>query len=60
MAVCDLLAANPEMGELWTEFSTGTYRSFSVGNYIVYFKPAVNGVHIARILHAARDHGEFL
>jgi toxin ParE1/3/4 len=60
MAVCELLATNPEMGELRNEFSSGLYRSFSVGNYVVYFKPAVNGVHIARILHGARDHGEFL
>ncbi len=60
MAVCDLLAANPEMGELRTEFSTGTYRSFSVGNYVIYFQAAVNGVHIARVLHGSRDHGDLL
>ncbi len=60
MAVCDLLASNPEMGELRTEFSTGLYRSFSVGNYVIYFKPAVSGVHIARVLHGARDPGELL
>ena len=32
VAVCDLIAANPEMGELRTEFSTGLYPSFSAGN----------------------------
>jgi len=60
MAVCDLLAANPEMGELRTEFASGCYRSFSLGNYVIYFQPAVNGVRIARILHGARDHRELL
>ena len=60
MAVCDLLAGNPEMGEPRSEFSTGTYRSFSVGNYVIYFKPAVDGVRIARVLHGSRDHGELL
>jgi toxin ParE1/3/4 len=60
MAVCDLLAGNPEMGELRTEFSIGTYRSFSVGNYVIYFKAAVNGVRIARVLHGSRDHGDWV
>jgi plasmid stabilization system protein ParE len=48
------------MGELRSEFSTGAYRSFSVGNYVIYFKPAVDGVRIARVLHGSRDHGELL
>jgi toxin ParE1/3/4 len=60
MAVCDVLAANPEIGEVRAEFVGGRYRSFSVGNYVIYFQPAVNGVRIARILHGARDHGELL
>ncbi len=60
MAVCGLLATSPEMGELRTEFSTGTYRSFSVGNYVIYFKPAVDGVRVARVLHGSRDHGDLL
>jgi len=60
MAVCDVLAANPEIGEDRAEFVGGRYRSFSVDNYVIYFQPAVNGVRIARILHGARDHGELL
>jgi toxin ParE1/3/4 len=59
IAVCDLLAENPEMGELRTEFPSA-YRSFSVGNHVIYFKPAVDGVRIARVLHGARDHTELL
>jgi toxin ParE1/3/4 len=60
MAACDLLATNPEMGEIRLEFAGGCYRSFSVGNYVIYFQPVVNGVRIARILYGARDHGELL
>jgi toxin ParE1/3/4 len=60
MAVSELLAANPEMGELRTEFASGTYRSFSVGNYVIYFKAAMDGVHVARVLHGSRDHGDLL
>ena len=60
MAVCELLAKNPEMGELRTEFARGSFRSFFLGKYVIYFEPAVNGVRIARILHGARDHRALL
>jgi len=53
---CETLATQPEMGELRQEFSTGLYRSFSVGNYVIYFRPASGGIFVARILHGARDH----
>ncbi len=52
---CKMLAAQPEMGELRTEFATGRYRSFSVGNYVIYFCPTPDGICIARVLHGARD-----
>lgn len=55
-----LLATQPEMGELRTEFSTGCYRSFSVGNYVIYFRPVSDGILIARVLHGARDHNALL
>jgi toxin ParE1/3/4 len=60
MGVCDLLASNPEMGELRTELATAKYRSFTVGHYVIYFKATLDGVHVARILHGSRDHGELL
>ncbi len=57
---CETLATQPEMGELRVEFATGHYRSFSVGNYVIYFRPAPGGILIARILHGARDHSALL
>ena len=57
---CELLATQPEMGELRTEFATGCYRSFSVDNYVIYFRPTPDGIRIARVLHGARDHHALL
>ncbi len=57
---CEVLATQPEMGELRLEFATGKYRSFSVGNYVVYFCPVPDGILIARVLHGGRDHGALL
>ena len=51
---------HPEMGELRAEFATGCYRSFSVGNYVIYYAPAPDGILIARVLHGARDHNSLL
>ena len=48
------------MGELRVEFATGRYRSFTVGNYVIYFVPASGGIRIARVLHGARDHNALL
>jgi toxin ParE1/3/4 len=30
-------------------------RSFSVGNYVVFFRPIKNGIEVARIVHGSRD-----
>jgi len=60
MAVCDRLARNPNMGQLRPEFASGQCRSFSIGNYVIYFRPVAEGVRVARILHGSRDHGALL
>jgi toxin ParE1/3/4 len=57
---CEMLADRPGMGELRREFRSGEYRSFSVGNYVVYFRPMDDGISVARILHGARDHESLL
>jgi toxin ParE1/3/4 len=57
---CEMLASNPEMGEVRREFITGLYRRFTVGNYVIYFRPIDNGIRVARILHGARDHEALL
>ena len=51
---CRLLAHSPEVGRLREELAP-SLRSFPVGNYIVFYRPAGDGVDIVRILHGARD-----
>jgi toxin ParE1/3/4 len=51
---CRLLGENPQIGESCDELSAGL-RMISEGNYIIFFRPAVDGAEIARIIHGARD-----
>jgi toxin ParE1/3/4 len=53
---CDLLAANPQMGEERPGFGVPGCRCFSVGNYVVFFRPIEGGgIEVARIVHGSRD-----
>lgn len=49
-----LLAENPEMGELRPELAPEV-RAFTVGNYVMFFRPAGKGIELLRVLHSARD-----
>jgi len=58
-AKCDLLATQPEMGELRPDVAR-ELRSFSVGNYVIYYRPISGGIEVARVLHGAREiEGQF-
>lgn len=57
---CQMLAREPELGQFRPELPTGRYRSFSVGRYVIYYRPTDDGVMVARVLHGARDHGPLL
>jgi toxin ParE1/3/4 len=52
---CDTLATQPEMGELRSEFGAAGCRSFSVGNYAIFFRPTDTGIEVARVVHGSRD-----
>ena len=52
---CELLATQPEAGELRPGFGVPGCRSFSVGNYVIFFRAAGDGIEVARIVHASRD-----
>ena len=41
---CELLATQPEMGELREGFGVPGCRSFSVGNYVIFFRAADDGI----------------
>jgi len=49
-----LLASMPQMGRPREELAS-RLRSFSVGNYVIFYRPMENGVEIVRVLHGARD-----
>jgi len=48
------LARNAEMGQRRTEFGPGL-RVFSVGTYVVVYRPVAQGVEIARVVSGFRD-----
>ncbi|WP_242097800.1 MULTISPECIES: type II toxin-antitoxin system RelE/ParE family toxin [unclassified Sphingomonas] len=49
-----LLAANPRLGRERPELGNGL-RSFTVGNYVLYYRPIDGGMELVRLLHGARD-----
>jgi len=53
--VFEMLATHPAVGEGRPEFRGGEFRSFSVGNYVVYFRSFDDIVEIARVVHGSRD-----
>jgi toxin ParE1/3/4 len=48
------LGKNSEMGQRRPELGAGL-RTFSVGNYVVVYRPFVEGVEIARVVSGYRD-----
>lgn len=51
---CKVLAQSPKIGRLREELAQNL-RSFSVGNYVIFYRPVERGIEIIRILHSARD-----
>ena len=52
---CETLATQPEMGEPRPGFGVPGCRSFSVGNYVIFFRAMEDGIEISRIIHGNRD-----
>lgn len=48
------LARNPGAGESCDEVRSGL-RSFTVGNYVIYFQVGSDALEVVRILHGRRD-----
>lgn len=51
---CQLLATMPEMGRLRPELAA-TIRSWAVGEYVIFYQPAPDGITVVRVLHGSRD-----
>jgi toxin ParE1/3/4 len=54
-AVCQTLAANPETGQQRTSKNHGPCRSFTSGNYVIFFRGIDDGVEIIRVVRGERD-----
>lgn len=53
-AVCEKLAAVPQLGRARYTLAKGI-RSYTVGNYLIFYFPTESGIEVARVLHGARD-----
>ena len=49
-----LLAEFPGLGQRREELGR-FLRSFPIGNYLLFYRPAPDGIHLIRVLHGARD-----
>ena len=49
-----LLADNPQIGERRPQFMHGC-RSFSIGNYVIFFRAVPTGIEVLRIVRGERD-----
>jgi toxin ParE1/3/4 len=54
-AVCDLLAAQPDIGQRIRTKRFGEVRRHVVGSYLVYYRPVAGGVEILLVVHGARE-----
>jgi toxin ParE1/3/4 len=51
---CRLLATMPEMGRLRPELAP-ELRSWAVSEYVIFYRPIVDGILVVRVLHGSRD-----
>lgn len=51
---CKILAQSPKIGRMREELAQNL-RSFPVGDYIIFYRPIQNSIHIIRVLHSTRD-----
>ena len=53
-AATQLLATRPLIGKARREFGAGI-RSFPVRDYVLVYRPILDGVELVRVVHGARD-----
>lgn len=52
---CDTLSTQPNIGEMRADLGVRGCRSFSFGNYVLFFRAVENGIEVARVIHGSRD-----
>ena len=58
IARCHSYVNQPLLGERRPELGS-EIRSFSVGQYVIFYRPFADGIQIVRTIHGARDIREF-
>jgi toxin ParE1/3/4 len=58
--ICELLAAQPGIGQRVRTKRFSDARRHVVGNYLVYYRPVETGVEILMVVHGARDQDRLL
>jgi toxin ParE1/3/4 len=53
-ATYERLADFPEMGRSRDELFPG-YRSFPIGEYLIFYRPIQNGIEVIRVVHGSRN-----
>jgi toxin ParE1/3/4 len=53
-ATCELLAGHPLIGRSRAELCEAL-RSFPIGNYLIFYTPAADGIDVARVIYGGRD-----
>ena len=53
-AICSRLAEYPKLGAARPELHADA-RSFTAGNYVLFYRELDDGIELLRVLHAARD-----
>ena len=56
-AGCQMLAGNPHGGPRREDLASGL-RFYPVGNYLIFYTLAEDGITVARVLHGARDYAD--
>jgi toxin ParE1/3/4 len=51
---CELLSQQPGIGRDRSDVFSGL-RGFPLGNYVIFYRPASDGIEVVRVLHGARD-----
>lgn len=51
---CEMLAGHPFLGRPRSELGE-ELRSFPVGNYLIFYVAAADGINIARVIYGGRD-----
>jgi len=59
VSACETLATESQAGEFREGFGVSGCRSFSAGNYVLFFSHIKDGIEVSRVIHGSRDLRDF-